>query len=167
MVDGFMSFKLDKINNRLMKGKKVIKKTDLKSFAQYAIQQLNRGVSLNKFPEESENIPLLASVLTTLETNFPEEYAKAEEMKMNILKEQLIEVTEEFRRNPSKEKQDIVTTLEKAYSSMLKNSNKDRNVIVNFHDTILLETWEKVEYENPITDKEKKEWEDMLDGIKL
>ena len=129
-----MKLKWDTVNNRLMKGKRAIKKTDLDSFAQYAIWRVENGESITTiFTEETDEIPRLAEVLFYIDENYTEAFAKANSSRLAILKEDLLQATSEYKQRGSKDNLDKVVALEKLYSSLSKHNEATRpfNLVFN------------------------------------
>lgn len=140
-----MKLKWDKINKRLMNGKKAVKKTDLDKFALYAIYQVENGKSINEiFPMESTNVPRLADIRYHIDENFKEEFAKASASRHAYLQEQLVKMVNDFNKNKTKDNMDAMAATEKVYSSLSKHHEQQRPFNIQFDQIFPDDFWDDV-----------------------
>ena len=128
-----------------MNGKKPVKKTDLDSFAKYAIYQIENGESINNiFPMENENVPRLADIRFHIDENYKEEFARAGAARHSYLQEQLYKLANDFNKNKTKDNLDAMSAVEKVYTSLAKHHEQERPFNITFTQIFPDDFWNEV-----------------------
>ena len=161
-----MKIKYNQLEDRLYVNSKVVRKTNKKFMTyacEYAIQQVSIGNSLaDLFPLESEEMPLPASIFNYIEmdSNLSEKLSKAEQGRLAVVREKMLDVADKYRKNPSDTNKDMLVALEKVYASLRKASEETGTVIIKYHSLLPQDFWadrKVVTPENPRDLKNKGE----------
>ena len=142
----------------LYKNKKQVKKTDIKSFAEYGIQLIKEGKNFNQIPPESDNVPMLADIIIYIDEHLAEKKSEAENIRLAIVKENLHQCTQDFMRDPSSENEKRIKEIRASYASFLNHANLDTSVVINFHKNVPDGFYDRVEPEHPLTQEEIDKW---------
>ena len=140
-----MKFTISKLDDSLVVDGKKVSKENLEIWAKYALTIVREGGSISELPQEGENAPSLADIIYYINENMGEEKAKAESLRLAVVKERLHAEVERFRKNPSPDNEKVVTKLDAAYKNFLAHSNMDASVFIQFHKLVEDSFWEEVQ----------------------
>ena len=140
--------KYDKLQDKFIKSGKELK-PDSKEFmpgvCEFVISRIERGENLADIVSiESEVYPTLASILSYIDsdTRLSEMRDKAEKSRLAIMKEQLLEIGDIYRKDPSPENKDLFISQEKMYSSLAKQAGQNESVKLIFNSVLPADFWE-------------------------
>ena len=156
--------KYDKINRCLSKNGKPVKKTDLKTWGEYALDIVTQGGSLADLPEESEHIPMLASIIVYIDESMAEQKSVAEDLRLKILKEKVYKATEDYRANPSEINKQLVIQLNNSYEKCLAHANADATIVCKYYKKFKDDFFDKIEPEHALTPAEFAKYDKFGEG---
>ena len=140
--------KYDKLQDKFIKNGKELK-PDSKEFmpgvCEFVISRIERGENLADIVSiESEVYPTLASILSYIDsdTRLSEMRDKAEKSRLAIMKEQLLELADVYRKNPDPDTKDAFVAQEKLYSSLAKQAGANESVKLIFNSVLPADFWE-------------------------
>ena len=139
---------------QLLKNKKPVKKTALKEFARYGLTLIRQGKSLADIPTESNEIPSLADIITTIDKNFAKEKSEAEDIRLAVTKEKIHQAVEEFRINPCKENESKVKYLNDSYGKFLQHAESDSTIVLENYRLLDEDFYDVVQPDNPLTEED-------------
>ena len=138
----------DKLSDKFFENKEEVK-PDHKDFmlkiCKMIIKRVENGDSLADVCElESETYPSLASILLYIDEDnaLSEAYDRAERSRLAILKEQVLEMADIYKKNPNVENKDAFTALEKLYTSLAKQQGANESVKLIFNSVLPDTFWD-------------------------
>ena len=139
--------KYDKLSDRITyKGKPITPKHKdfLRLICEHIIKRVENGESLADVAEvESQVFPSLATILSHIDGDkkLSEMRERAEKSRLTILKEQVLEMANVYKKNPCQENKDAFVGLEKLYSTLSKQSQESETVILKFNRILADDFW--------------------------
>ena len=131
--------KYNKVEDKFFEGKKEVK-PDSKGFmdkvCRMTIDKVKNGENLADTTEiDSEVYPPLADILLYIDSDnkLSEEYARAEDARLAILKEQVLKAKDAYIANPNQDNKDLFVGLEKVYTSLSKQQGQNESVKLVFN----------------------------------
>ena len=126
------------------------KKKDIERLAKAFIRHISRGYGLDTVHPELDITP----VLKHMNENLQQEVEDAENMRVQMVKEQLASKTREYRENPAKEILDAIGGLQKTYDSFKKSAEQTKSININFEDKLPNGFWDgSPEFNEPNRDE--------------
>ena len=113
---------------------------------QHCIRRIENGDSLADVAEvESQVFPTLAEILSYIDEDkkLSEMKERAEKSRLTILKEQVLEMSNIYKKNPCQENKDAFVGLEKLYSTLSKQQGENETVILKFSTVLPDDFWDK------------------------
>ena len=141
--------KYDKLHDKITyKGKALTPKNKnfMKIICEHCIRKIEKGDSLADVAEvESEIFPTLADILYYIDNDkhLNEMRQRAEKSRLTILKEQVLEMADIYKKNPCQENKEAFVGLEKLYSTLSKQSSENETVILKFATILPDDFWSK------------------------
>lgn len=140
--------KYDKLSDRITyKGEPITPKHKdfLRLICEHIIKRVENGESLADVAEvESQVFPSLATILSHIDGDkkLSEMRERAEKSRLTILKEQVLEMANVYKKNPCQENKDAFVGLEKLYSTLSKQQGENETVILKFSTVLPSTFWD-------------------------
>lgn len=110
----------------------------------FVIKKVALGESLSNLPLNSETLPPLFEIFEYIDnsTELSEMMSKAENSRLQDIKEKMIRASQIYAQTPSAENRDVYLALEKTYTNLSKSQKDSGSVVINYSTPFPQEFWD-------------------------
>ena len=140
----------------------------VKHSALYLIQIITQGQDFANYPNDSKVLSILSDVLLYLQEKLPKALPQAEKMRLILIREQTLQAVANYQKTPSKENENLTTTLQKTLTQFTKDANISANISITVETLIQDDFWSRTHIpEVPRIDGKMVTVEEYMDAKKL